>query len=374
MSRPAIFFDRDNTLIVNDGYLGDPAGVVLVAGAPDAIARARALGYAAVTFSNQSGVARGMYSEEAVHAVNAKLDELLQDQNPRAVIDRHEFCPFHPDGVVEEYAKESELRKPKPGMLKQAAQRLGLDLSRSWVIGDAPRDMQAGKAAGCRTILFRDPALQLSAAAVEETAVPPDFTATSLREALEIVERHPMPKSFDTTSTEPAAPAPPASSTPAETSPPDRPMTFAERVKAGKFQPTISETRAEAAERPRRGLPAGAEKALQRPEAAPAEETPAAPPPAPPTPAPVEVPADSKQVTALLHQIHEELRLLRHKTPHMEFSVTKLLAGIVQVLVFPALFFAYLHRDVAQDFQSLLILALVLQVMTIALLIMGRQS
>src|ERR1700722_16290473 len=116
MKRPAVFFDRDNTLIVSDGYLGDPNGVVLIDGAADAVARARQLGYATVVFTNQSGVARGLFSEDKVHAVNARLDELLQDLNTHAVIDRHEYCPFHPDGSIEAYRKDSELRKPKPGM------------------------------------------------------------------------------------------------------------------------------------------------------------------------------------------------------------------------------------------------------------------
>ena len=139
MKRAAVFFDRDNTLIANDGYLGNPDGVVLVEGAADAIARVRGMGFSVVTFSNQSGVARGLFTEEAVHAVNARLDELLQEEDRSAVIARHEFCPFHPDGTVEKYRQDSSLRKPSPGMLLQAAERLDLDLKRSWVIGDAPR-------------------------------------------------------------------------------------------------------------------------------------------------------------------------------------------------------------------------------------------
>src|SRR5687768_2181527 len=97
MKRAAVFFDRDNTLIACDEYLGDPAKVVLVPGAADAIARARQLGFVSVTVSNQSGVARGYFGEDAVHAVNARLDELLKETNPKAIIDRHEFCPFHPE-------------------------------------------------------------------------------------------------------------------------------------------------------------------------------------------------------------------------------------------------------------------------------------
>ena len=91
-----------------------------------------------------------------------RLDELLQEQKPAAVIARHEFCPYHPDGSVERYAQESDLRKPRPGMLLRAAEALGLDLFRSWMIGDAPRDVEAGKAAGLRTILFTPPGLAAS--------------------------------------------------------------------------------------------------------------------------------------------------------------------------------------------------------------------
>src|SRR5437763_7743645 len=117
MRRPAVFFDRDNTLIVSDGYLGDPSKVRVVEGAAEAVARARALGYAVVVFSNQSGVARGMFDEEAVHDVNARLDTLLQAENPAAIIDRHEFCPFHPQAAVPQYRQDSDLRKPRPGMI-----------------------------------------------------------------------------------------------------------------------------------------------------------------------------------------------------------------------------------------------------------------
>src|SRR4051794_39772706 len=120
MKRRAVFFDRDNTLIACDEFLGDPGKVTLIDGAAEAVSRARQLGYATVTISNQSGVARGYFSEEAVHAVNSKLDDLLADANPHAVIDRHEFCPYHPDASIEKYRQESDLRKPKPGMILSA--------------------------------------------------------------------------------------------------------------------------------------------------------------------------------------------------------------------------------------------------------------
>ena len=188
MKKPAIFFDRDNTLIVSDGYLGDPAQVRLIAGAADAVARARALGFAVVTISNQSGVARGLFGEEAVAAVNEKLDQLLCRENPQAKIDRHEFCPFHPEAVIERYRKDSELRKPRPGMILRAAEAMELELSASWVLGDSPRDIEAGHAAGCRTILVSDLSLSASPAATQPGSVEPDETVSNLAEAMDIVE------------------------------------------------------------------------------------------------------------------------------------------------------------------------------------------
>src|SRR5690349_7876737 len=126
MKRPAIFFDRDNTLIVGSEYLGDPDDVVLMPGAADAVSRARALGYATVVVSNQSGVARGMFTEADVRAVNTRVEDYLREENPAAIIDRQEFCPFHPDGTVERYKRDSDLRKPKPGMITKAAELLAL--------------------------------------------------------------------------------------------------------------------------------------------------------------------------------------------------------------------------------------------------------
>src|SRR5687767_6705191 len=187
--RPAIFFDRDNTLIVSDGYLSDPNKVVLVDDAAEAVAKARQLGFVVVVFSNQSGVARGMFGEEAVWAVNTRLNELLKAAKGTATIALHEYCPYHPEAKVEKYRQDSPLRKPKPGMILAAADKLKLDLGRSWVIGDAPRDIEAGRAAGCRTILYKNPALTPSPAALEAAKVEPDFVASSLSEAMEIIGR-----------------------------------------------------------------------------------------------------------------------------------------------------------------------------------------
>lgn len=188
MPRRAIFFDRDNTLIACDDYLGDPEQVKLIDGAADAIARSRSLGFAIVVFSNQSGVARGMFGEDDVRAVNERLDQLLIAQNAQAIIDRHEYCPFHPEATVETYRQDSDRRKPGAGMIHSAADALVLDLPNSWVIGDAPRDIEAGVAAGCHTILFRDASLPRSPAADAPIRVKPDHTVNSLAQAIDVIE------------------------------------------------------------------------------------------------------------------------------------------------------------------------------------------
>ena len=188
--RPAVFFDRDNTLIVTNDYLGDPDRVLLYDGAASAVSRAKQLGYVVVVFSNQSGVARGMYAEEDVHKVNQRLDRLLLAQDDLAIIDRHEFCPDHPAGTVEPYNRESPRRKPSPGMMLDAARALEIDLTLSWTVGDAPRDVEAGRRAGCRTILLKDPAVPASLAASEKLTVEPDYIAASLEDAMDFIEMH----------------------------------------------------------------------------------------------------------------------------------------------------------------------------------------
>ena len=391
MKRAAVFFDRDNTLIANDGYLGDPNGVKLVDGAAQAVARARELGYAVVVFSNQSGVARGMFGEEAVHAVNGRLDELLLDGNAGAVVDRHEFCPFHPEATVEAYRQDSPLRKPRPGMIVQAAEKLALDLSRSWAVGDAPRDVEAGHAAGCRTILVNDPTLPPSPAANSASDVEPDFVVSSLREAVDVIARETMggerveETSGGANSTEVATPAagPDAASqgamkiTPASEATPARPTREQAPVAAAS---TVAPTPAPAGERkPAPRL------ASDVPEAPVTRESPrlhagAAAYSAPPAPSPAAVQAarlESPSSAASLERVEElgeeilaELRR-QSENPVADFSVSKLMAGIVQVIALAALFMAYFRKDTA--LLATLLVALTLQCFTIALLIMGRQ-
>jgi len=152
--RRAVFLDRDGTLNVDTGYVSRPQDVRLV---PGAAAGARSLaraGFALVIASNQSGIARGLMTEAQADAVDARLLELLAEHG--VTIEATYRCPHLVGGPVARYAVECECRKPRPGMLVQAARELGLDLARSWMVGDGDRDVDAGLAAGTRAVLITD--------------------------------------------------------------------------------------------------------------------------------------------------------------------------------------------------------------------------
>ena len=348
MKRPAVFFDRDNTLIVSDGYLGDPEKVVLIEGAADAVARARRLGFATVVVSYQSGVARGMFGEDAVHAVNDRLDRMLADQNSHAVIDRHEFCPYHPEAAVERYRQDSDLRKPKSGMIHAAAEALALDLSRSWLIGDAPRDIEAGKAAGCRTILFTPPGVTASPAASAESGVRPDHSVTSLKDAIDYIAAHPATESRDADEGPGAGDSADARSSSSSMSIPQH----------GSVPPRVESAARSNDPVATAPMPTPA----PHPHVTTAHSAGNAPPRAD---------RDARLLT-LGEQILDELRRSKEQ-PIQDFSVSKMLAGISQVMTLAILFLAYLNRAEPMSLLNTLILALTFQTMTIALLIMTRQ-
>jgi histidinol-phosphate phosphatase family protein len=201
-----VFLDRDNTLILNHGDLGDPGRVRLLPGVPEGLASLREAGFTLVVVTNQGGVARGRFTESDVLAVHQRLGQMLDRCVGReGVIARFYHCPFHPQGSVVEYTREHPWRKPAPGMLLQAAQDLSLDLGRSWLIGDAARDVEAGRRAGCRTVLLHpddaDRAEGLAQGREEEgagsvaegasprppTACGADFLACDLPQAAEII-------------------------------------------------------------------------------------------------------------------------------------------------------------------------------------------
>ena len=146
--RPAVFLDRDGTLIRERDYLADPEGVELVEGVPGALRRLRDAGYALVVVTNQSGIARGYYTEEDYRAVAARLDAVLEEEGTPVNLTLH--CPHHP-----EETGPCPCRKPGTGMHREAIRRLDLSAQGSWFIGDKVSDLIPARKLGGRGILVR---------------------------------------------------------------------------------------------------------------------------------------------------------------------------------------------------------------------------
>jgi hypothetical protein len=227
------------------------------------------------------------------------------------------------------------MRKPSPGMILNAAEALALDLSRSWVIGDAPRDIEAGHKAGCRTILFTDPNLKSSPAAAVDRRVEPDYICSTLKEAMDFIERNTenVPKD------EPTPPSPLVAEGGGE----------GEDVRTPKVEPVLKS------------------------ESAPTESARLTPHPIPLQQGEREPERSTAKLETLANEILRELRL-RREHPQADFSVSKLMAGIVQVIAVAILFMAFLNRADHPSLMALLTFALTLQTLTIALLIMGKQK
>lgn len=150
-----IFLDRDGTLNVYKGFLTDIEELELIPGTAEALKCINASEYLAIVITNQPVIARGECSLQELEEIHNKLETLLGKEG--AYIDALYYCPHHPDkgftGERPEYKIECNCRKPKPGMLLKAAEDYNIDLSQSIMIGDGKNDMEAGKAAGCQTIL-----------------------------------------------------------------------------------------------------------------------------------------------------------------------------------------------------------------------------
>lgn len=151
MNRPALFLDRDGVINVDHGYVHRPEEFEFVEGIFELVATANGAGYLVVVVTNQAGIGRGYYGETQFHALTDWMKIKFSEHG--GIIDAVYFCPYHPEHGIGAYRRESEFRKPAPGMLLQAQSELGIDLERSIFIGDKLSDMAAGRAAGVGTLL-----------------------------------------------------------------------------------------------------------------------------------------------------------------------------------------------------------------------------
>jgi len=182
--KPVVFLDRDGTLNVESGYIRNLSDLNLIEGAGEAIRKLNSAGVAAVLVTNQTGAARGYYSEEHIRDLNARLVKLLKEEN--AYLDDLYYCPHLAEGTVAPYARECDCRKPAPGLVEQAyKEHPELDRARSFVVGDKATDVELATNCGAKSILVETGYGKQVVAGEYQWKVTPDFQTDSIVQAVE---------------------------------------------------------------------------------------------------------------------------------------------------------------------------------------------
>ncbi|MDH5726891.1 MAG: D-glycero-beta-D-manno-heptose 1,7-bisphosphate 7-phosphatase, partial [Nitrospira sp.] len=175
LSGYTIFLDRDGTLNADPGYITSPDQLELFPGVPETLARLKRAGARLILVTNQSGIARGLLSQDDLAVVHAKLKRILDGAG--ASLDAIYFCPHHPDDGC-------DCRKPNPGMIDQAVRERRVDLERAYLIGDHVRDIELAKRIGARSVLVTTGVVRpQESERLKETALAPDWIASSMTEA-----------------------------------------------------------------------------------------------------------------------------------------------------------------------------------------------
>lgn len=395
MSNKAIFLDRDGTLIEDPGYLNHPEQVQLLEGVAEALIELRNMGYMLIVTTNQSAVARGIVSEKVLGEIHNRLRQLLTERG--AYLDQIYYCPYHPDGVIPKYRKESEWRKPNPGMLLAASEDLDIDLSQSWKIGDSSRDIETGLRAGCKTILVtRLSRYKTTLGKPDE--VKPDYKSVNMKEAVNIIKQYHRSSNGVKAKTQPVIEPEHQSATEPElkpatepelqpaTEPELQPTTEPETQQATELKPqpaTESETKSTKKSKTKLATKLKtklAKKTKAKPTAQPKAE------PAPETTEQpnqkqenhVEQDVHPEETRQLLNNILGQLKGMQRANLFDEFSIIRLMAGVVQIIVLFCLLMTIwlLMRPARQDNSVLISLgfAMVLQMMALTFYIMqGRK-
>ena len=187
--RRAVFIDRDGTLIKDVPYNANPALISLENYAAEMLQEFKRKNFLLIIISNQSGVARGYFSEADVNKMHDVIQQKLSAFNVQ--LDAFYYCPHLVEGTIKEYAIDCSCRKPKPGLIFKAAKDFDINLNNSWMIGDILNDVEAGNAAGCKTILItngNETEWILNAQRM------PDYEAKDLKHATQIVLKHGLEK------------------------------------------------------------------------------------------------------------------------------------------------------------------------------------
>lgn len=181
-AKHAVFLDKDGTLVDDVPHNVDPERITLAPGAADGVRRLSEAGFALVVVTNQGGVAHGLFPESALFRVEERVQALVEEAGARLL--GFYYCPHDPSGSVPPFNRACGCRKPEPGLLRRAASELDLALERAWLVGDILDDIEAGRRAGCRTILLdrgSETEWRLAPSRV------PHRVASDLREAAEII-------------------------------------------------------------------------------------------------------------------------------------------------------------------------------------------
>ncbi len=186
-TRPAVFLDKDGTLLVDVPYNVNADCMHLYPEVPSVLARLREQGYLLIVISNQPGVALGYFDAATMESMVSALHEKLEACG--VTLDGVYCCPHHPAGEVRQYAVECDCRKPRAGLLLRAAEDLDVDMQNSWMIGDILNDMEAGNRAGCRTVLV-DRGNETEW--IDGPYRKPDAVVSDLRGALAHINEQPM--------------------------------------------------------------------------------------------------------------------------------------------------------------------------------------
>ncbi len=185
----AVFLDRDGTVNVEVGYLRDVADLRLIDGAGAAIRLLNEAGLKVVLVTNQSGVARGYFTESMVHDAHERLDRMLREEGAR--IDAVYYCPHHPTAGTSSYTVACDCRKPGTGLIDRAARDLDIDVKKSFVVGDKWSDVELGQRAGAHSILVQSGFAPDDPGNIRPGHISdPDFVARTILEAAEwIIQR-----------------------------------------------------------------------------------------------------------------------------------------------------------------------------------------